>query len=252
VQLRRRCGRPQFFALLVTVALALSVAACSGGGDDDPGAAKKGAPEGEVGTGECPPTDGSATRTIDFAEAPSGCIDPAKSYTATFDTSEGSFTVDLDTERTPKTVDNFVALARWKYYDGTKIFRTEADTGIAQGGSPHTEGPDDPGPGYTIEDEGGTFTTDDYGPGAFAMARGAEPNSASAQFFALSGEGGRYLGDAGQIGPSAGTYVVFGKVTEGLDVLKAITDLQGGIDQTTGLGVPSRDITVEKVTIEET
>ena len=234
---------------MIALLLALTTAACgSGGGKGDSGATPA---KGNVGTGACPPTDGSATRTIDFAKAPTGCIDPAKTYSATIDTSEGSFTVALDTKRTPKTVDNFVALARWKYYDGTKIFRTEADTGIAQGGSPHTQGPDDPGPGYTIPDEGGTFTTDDYGPGAVAMARGAEPDSASAQFFMLSGEGGRYLGDKAQLGDTAGTFVVFGKVSEGLDVLKKITDLQGGIDQSTGLGVPSRDITIDKVTINE-
>ena len=234
--------------MLVTALLVLSSAACGDDGGKDSGASAT--TDAPLGTGECPPTDGSATRTIDFAKAPTGCIDPTKSYTATFDTSEGSFTVALDTERTPKTVDNFVALSRWKYYDGTRIFRTEADTGIAQGGSPHTQGADDPGPGYTIPDEGGTFTTDDYGPGAIAMARSDEPDSASAQFFLLSGEGGRYLGDKDQIGPTAGTFVVFGNVTEGLDVVKQITDLQGGIDQT-GMGVPGKDITIDKVTIEE-
>jgi len=237
--------------VLVGAVLVLSTAGCS---SDDGGGTDSGAPttaSTPMGTGECPPTDGSATRTIDFAKAPTGCIDPAKAYTATFDTSEGSFTVALDTERTPKTVDNFVALSRWKYYDGTKVFRTEADTGIAQGGSPHTDGSDDPGPGYTIPDEGGTFTTDDYGPGAIAMARSDEPDSASAQFFLLSGEGGRYLGDKDQICPTAGTFVVFGNVTEGLDVAKQITDLQGGIDQTTGMGVPGKDITIETVTIQE-
>jgi cyclophilin family peptidyl-prolyl cis-trans isomerase len=235
---------------VVGALLLVSMAACgSADGGNDSGSATPGGDA--VGTGECPPTDGSATRTIDFAKAPTGCIDPAKTYTATFDTSEGSFTVALDTERTPKTVDNFVALAGWKYYDGTRIFRTEADTGIAQGGSPHTQGADDPGPGYTIPDEGGTFTTDDYGPGAVAMARSDQPDSASGQFFVLSGEGGRYLGDKDQIGPTAGTFVVFGKVTDGLDVVKQITDLQGGIDQTTGLGVPGKDITIDKVTIHE-
>ena len=235
-------------AALVLVLASVSCSSDDGGGAADGATADSAA---AIGTGECPPTDGSATRTIEFEKGPSGCIDPAKTYHATFDTSEGSFTVDLDTERTPDTVDNFVFLARWKYYDGTTIFRTEADSGIAQGGSPHTEGPDDPGPGYTIEDEGIPFTTDDYGPGAVAMARTAEPDSAGAQFFALSGEGGRYLGDAAQIGDTAGTYVVFGKVSEGLEVLKAITDLQGGNDPQSGLGVPSKDITIDKVTVAE-
>ena len=86
----------------------------------------------------------------------------------------GQVEVALDTKRTPKTTNAFVALSRWKYYDGTKLFRTEKDTGIIQGGSPHTQSNTDPGPGFPIPDEGGKFTSADYGPGTLAMARTAE------------------------------------------------------------------------------
>ena len=71
------------------------------------------------------------------------------------------------------------------------------------------------------------FTSNDYGPGTLAMARSAAKDSATGQFFLLSGEGGRYLGDKSNpaVGEAAGTYVVFGKVTKGLGVLKLISAL---------------------------
>lgn len=186
-------------------------------------------------------------RTTSFDDPPTFELVDGTTYTATFETSEGTVAVELDTERTPETTANFIALANACYYDGTLLFRTEAATGIIQGGSPTTNDGSDPGPGYTIDDEGGTFTADDYGPGTLAMARTAAPNSASAQFFFLATEGGRYLGDASAIGPSAGTYVVFGQTTEGLDVLEAITALEAA----PGASVPSREVTLESVRIGE-
>lgn len=199
-------------------------------------------PDGDYGTTPCP--DGEQTEpTLDFDDAFERCIDPAKSYTATVETTEGTVVVALDTERTPLTANNFVALARSGYYDGTQFFRTEANTGIIQGGAPHTQSNRDPGPGYTIPDEGIPFGVDDYGPGTLAMARTSEPDSASAQFFFLASEGGRYLGDPSE--PGAGTYQVFGKVTEGIDVLVAISALDNGNQ------VPSRPASIESVVITE-
>jgi cyclophilin family peptidyl-prolyl cis-trans isomerase len=197
------------------------------------------------GTGECPPAEGVDEPVIDFDDAPQQCIDPAKTYTATVETTLGTVVVELDAERTPVTTNNFVTLARYGYFDGTDLFRTEAASGIIQGGSPHTQSNTDPGPGYTIPDEGLPFLADDYGPGTLAMARTAAPNSASGQFFFLATEGGRYLGDPAQLGESAGSYAVFGTVTEGLDVLEQIAALDDGT------GVPSEQVAIESVTITE-
>ena len=196
-------------------------------------------------TTECPPADGVSTPVIDFEDPPPDCIDPAKAYTAAIETSEGTVTLELDTDRTPGTTNNFVVLARWGYFDGTDLFRTEAATGIIQGGSPHTQDNSDQGPGYTIADEGGPFSSDDYAPGTIAMANTGAPNSASAQFFFLANEGGSYLGDKDALGPAAGTYAVFGRATDGLDVLGAIAALDDGS------GVPSRQVTIETVSITE-
>ncbi len=211
------------------------------------------APEKGYGTTECPkleevvPENASSSikPTVDFEDAFQLCIDPERAYQATIETTEGTVVFDLDTERTPLTTNNFVSLARNGYYDGTEFFRTEADTGIIQGGSPHTQSNTDPGPGYTIPDEGLPFSEGDYGPGTLAMARTAAPDSASAQFFFLANDGGRYLGDPNQ--PGSGTYQVFGKVTEGLDVLEAIAALDDG----TGTGTPSKTSSIISVKITE-
>ncbi len=197
------------------------------------------APTGKkVNAAVCPATDGTAKRTLSFTGSLKQCLITGHSYQAVLTTTLGQVTIALDTKRTPKTTNAFVALSRWKYYDGTKLFRTEKQTGIIQGGSPHTQSNADAGPGFTIADEGGTFTSADYGPGTLAMARTAEPNSANGQFFLLSGEGARYLGDKKQLGASAGTYVVFGKVASGLDVLKRISSLDAGSGKPPASKVP--------------
>ena len=204
-------------------------------------------PDDGYGTTPCPKSEsvgpGAPEPVLEFDDSFQRCIDPTRSYQATIETTEGTVVVDLDTTRTPITTNNFVALARSGYYDGTRFFRTEAKTGIIQGGAPHTQSNIDPGPGYTITDEGIPFSKDDYGPGTLAMARTSEPNSASAQFFFLANDGARYLGDPKQAG--AGTYQVFGKVTQGLDVLKAIAALDDGAQ------VPSQPTSIISVKITE-
>ncbi|MGH9229093.1 MAG: peptidylprolyl isomerase [Acidimicrobiales bacterium] len=204
------------------------------------------------GTTACPPAQGTDEPTLDFEASFQQCIDPAKSYTATFATSEGDVVVNLDTARTPGTVNNFVSLARSLYYDGTELFRTDPSIGIIQGGSPHTNDASDPGPGYTIPDEGGPFDFTSgqgtgpftYQPGQLVMARGAGPNSGSAQFFLTADEAVSGL-------DSQGTYVVFGEVTEGLDVLEAILALHEPDPSSQLGGAPSQTVTVESVTITE-
>ena len=216
---------------IVIVAVLLSLTACGADTDTDDAAGNRptttdttatttggsspAGPDGDetgdpaYGDGECPPVEGVDEPVIDFTIAPQLCIDPARSYMATFATTLGEFTVELDTERTPLTTNNFVVLARFGYFDGTDLFRTEAASGIIQGGSPHTQSNTDPGPGYTIPDEALPFSADDYAPGTLAMARTAAPDSGSAQFFLLANEGGRYLGDPESLGSGAGTYVNF-------------------------------------------
>lgn len=184
---------------------------------------------------KCPATDGTAVRTTNFTKAPPMCIDAKKSYTATFDTSEGTIVIALDTTKTPKTVNNFVTLSRYKYYDGSFIFRTDPSIDIIQGGGESNT--DDPG--YTIEDEGNGYK---YTEGDIVMARTGEINSAGGQFFIVTGPKASFLDDQG-------TYVVFGKISKGLDVAKAIIGLNAGSGQLGG--APSRAVKITSVTIAE-
>src|SRR5436189_2122688 len=85
-----------------------------------------------------------------YASPPAMQIDTEKKYTATFDTSKGTIVCDLFTKDAPKTVNNFVFLARDGFYDGTMFHRVIANFMI-QGGDP--EGTGRGGPGYRFEDE---------------------------------------------------------------------------------------------------
>jgi cyclophilin family peptidyl-prolyl cis-trans isomerase len=183
------------------------------------------------GTGECPPEEVTEpVRTFDAA--PQLCIDPSASYTATFRTSEGDIVVDLDSADVPGTVNNFVTLARYGYYDDTLIFRADPSIDIIQGGGrSNTDSP-----GYEIPDEANGFT---YQAGQLAMARTQAPNSAGGQWFFVTGPNGANL-------DAQGTFVVFGEITEGLDVAESILALSGEDGQT-----PSREVTLETVEITE-
>lgn len=240
------------FAVFIVVLLFLM--SCSSDSDDGTEGATASTIEGtdvdpseppEWGTTPCPPSEGSGERQIDFEDSFENCLEDGVAYTAVFETTHGRIEVELDTEGHPVTANNFIALARSGYYDDTDLFRTEAQTGIIQGGAPHTQDNTDPGPGYTIADEGPLATSADYAPGTLAMARTADPHSASAQFFFLANEGGDYLGDPAQVGPGAGTYRVFGKTVEGLDVLETIAALDDGSR------TPSEPVAIESVTITE-
>ncbi|MGH9243485.1 MAG: peptidylprolyl isomerase [Acidimicrobiales bacterium] len=235
------------FALLVVGALFL----LSRGGDDE-----EAAPETTAAEADCPEVDGSSEPRIAFTAPPPMCIDPAvNQYNAVFDTSHGTVRVELDTTTSPNTTNNFVFLSLYHYYDGTELFRTNTGIGIIQGGSPHTNDNSDPGPGYNIPDEpADQFVFDDpafpngkgpftYTAGDLVMARSQGPNSSGAQFFFGANEAVAGL-------DAAGTYIKFGRVTEGLDVLQAILALHqsGGQDPTEG--APGEPVTINQVIIE--
>ncbi len=184
------------------------------------------------GSGACPPEQVSEP-VKQFDDAPQLCIDPAATYSARFVTNLGDIVVDLDAADVPGTVNNFVTLARYGYYDDTRIFRTDQSIGILQGGGfSNTEDP-----GYEIPDEGSGYT---YRPGLLAMARTGEPNSAGGQWFFT-------VTDASAALDAQGTYVVFGEITEGLDVAEAMLALAPPEGDT-----PTEEIVLERVEITET
>lgn len=252
---RRRVKLIGMAAVAVAAALAVLGFLQRNNSDPEPATEPEPAvePAVEPAAAACPAVDGSSPRVIDFDGPQPMCIDPEARYVATFDTSEGEMRFELTASETPLTVNNFVTLARWGYYDGTLLFRTDPSIDIIQGGSPHTNDNRDPGPGYTIPDEPAFDLDPDtgdltgpyrYQPGQLVMARSAGQDSASAQFFLTTGPNASRL-------DGQGTYVVFGQTDDaGLAVAQSII----GLHEPGGAlgGAPSRDVTVHSVTIEET
>jgi len=155
-----------------------------------------------------------------WPQAPAMEIDPAKKYTATISTARGDIVIELAPQYAPKTVNNFVFLAKQGFYDGITFHRVISNFMI-QGGDPTGTGRG--GPGYKFEDEtkGNPLK---HGTGVLSMAN-AGPATNGSQFFITHS-------------PQAhldGKHTVFGTVTSGQDVVNAIR--QGD--------------KIEKVTIEE-
>ena len=188
----------------------------------------------------CPKFDGSSSHVISFAQAPPLCITAGHTYTETIQTNVGNVVIQFDTTKTPNTANNFIVLSLYHYYDGTAMFRTDTSIGIIQGGSPHTQSASDPGPGYTIKDEGSGFT---YQAGDLVMARTSAPNSAGSQYFFCVTSACSNLN-------SQGTYVLFAHVTSGLSVLQGI--LNSNVNESNGLGgAPAKLTLIEKTTITQ-
>ena len=134
-------------------------------------------------------------------------IDPTKKYSATIETSQGPIGVDLFAKEAPKTVNNFVFLARDGFYDGTLFHRVIPDFMI-QGGDPTGTGRG--GPGYRFEDET-KGSPHKHQPGTLSMAN-AGPNTNGSQFF-ITHVATDWLN---------GKHTIFGKVTAGKDVVDKV------------------------------
>ncbi len=180
---------------------------------------------------DCPAPDGSSPQRRRFDGPPPLCIDPAKRYTAEMVTSKGTMVIALDPAGAPRTVNNFVVLARYHFYDGIAFHRVIPGF-VLQGGDP--EGTGRGGPGYRFEDE--LPPAGRYEIGSLAMAN-AGPDTNGSQFFVISGPAGTRLPPQ---------YSLFGKVIRGLDVVAAI-DAVG----TPGAGTPKERVVIESVTITE-
>jgi peptidyl-prolyl cis-trans isomerase B (cyclophilin B) len=142
-----------------------------------------------------------------YSAPPAMSIDPNKKYSATINTSRGEIVCDLFAKEAPKTVNNFVFLARDKFYDGTVFHRVIPDFMI-QGGDPTGTGRGDPG--YRFEDEF-TGNPHKHQVGSLSMAN-AGPNTNGSQFF-ITHVVTNWLDNK---------HTVFGKVTKGQDVVDAV------------------------------
>ncbi len=167
--------------------------------------------------------------TTQYESAPEFAIDPSKTYTATLETNHGDIVIDLDPERSPTTVNNFVFLAREGFYDGV-IFHRVIENFMIQGGDPTGTGRG--GPGYRFRDE--LEGPGEYKRGTVAMAN-AGPNTNGSQFFICHNDVGL-----------PHSYTIFGKVTSGLDAVDSIAT-----SDTDASDRPHDDVVIDKVTISE-
>ena len=147
---------------------------------------------------------------------------------ATLHTNYGPIAIELFDDDAPKTVENFLKLARDGFYNGVIFHRVIPDFMI-QGGDPTGTGSG--GPGYQFEDE---FNDNKVVRGALAMAN-AGPNTNGSQFFIVTTEAASWLD---------GKHTVFGRVTDGMDVVDTISALE-----TDTRDRPSEDVVIERVDV---
>lgn len=168
----------------------------------------------------------------------------AETATVKMETNKGTIVLELDAANAPITVDNFLTYVKEGFYDGTIFHRVISNFMIQGGGftADMTQKPThDP-----IRNEANNGLGNDTG--TIAMARTSDPHSATAQFF-INVQDNQFLNFSGETMQGWG-YAVFGKVTEGMEVVNAIRDVS-----TTTLGgfqdVPAETVTIEKVSIVE-
>jgi len=140
-----------------------------------------------------------------YESLPPLTIDPTKAYTATVETSQGTFVIQLLPDVAPQTVNSFVFLAREGFYDGLMFHRVEG--WVVQGGDPQANGRG--GPGYTVPDEFESSKKYSQVRGVVGLANKGIPNSSGSQWYVVKQDAAWLDGD----------YTTFGRVVEGMDVV---------------------------------
>lgn len=160
----------------------------------------------------------------------------------TLKTNMGNIVIELDEENAPKTSENFIQYVKDGFFDGT-IFHRVINNFMVQGGG-FEPGMVEKSTRAPIENEANNGLSNVIG--SIAMARTADPHSASAQFF-INLADNKFLDHPGQDGWG---YCVFGKVTEGMDVVEKMKE----VETTNRMGhqdVPADDLVIEQATITE-
>lgn len=258
---RQAAARRRRRALLVVAATVAVLAVVGGvtwlalGGDDEPEAT---ATPTDAATAQASPTD-AATGTADAASpcpaptvtppaepvqldtAPDPSVAEGRTWTATIATSCGDVTVDLLGEQAPQAVASFVTLAQEDFFVGTPCHRlTTEGIHVLQCGDPTGTGTG--GPGYTFGPVENAPADDVYPAGTLAMARvGGDAGSQGSQFFLV-------YEDSTIPSDSAGGYTVFGRVTDGLDVVRQVAE--GGVEGGATDGAPAWPVSLEQVTVQ--
>lgn len=166
-------------------------------------------------------------------DPPGQVLNPGEPASVVVDTSEGSFTIELDTDRAPKTSNSFAYLTEEGFYDGLGFHRIVPEF-VIQGGDPLGDGSG--GPGFTTVEKPPADLK--YEPGMVAMAKSPDeaPGTSGSQFFVVTGNGGASLPPE---------YALVGRVSDGFDVAEKIGRLGGSDEQ------PTRTVVIEKATLEK-
>jgi len=159
-------------------------------------------------------------------------------------TNKGDITLTLDSAKAPKTVANFLEYVKKGHYDST-IFHRVIDNFMIQGGG-MTAGLKEKSSGAQIENEADNGLKNARG--TVAMARTSDPHSATAQFFINVGDND-FLNHSAKNAQGWG-YAVFGKVTDGIDVVDAIRKVKTG-NSGFHQDVPTEDVVIEKASVLE-
>jgi peptidyl-prolyl cis-trans isomerase B (cyclophilin B) len=233
-------GLPAVAVLLL--AAALVAAGC--GGSDNKTTSSAAKPKAAPAAAQASTTSSTQTATCRKVTAPHPKpagklpkptlkLDSSKSYTATVETSCGTFDIALDVKRDPKTSASFASLARKGFYDNTTFHRMIQGF-VIQGGDP--EGNGQGGPGYQVVEPPPKDTK--YTSGVVAMAKTEieDPGTSGSQFFVVAGP------DA-QLPPD---YAVLGKVTSGMDVVSTIDAVPTGPND-----MPLEPVVIKKITVVE-
>ena len=189
-------------------------------------------------TTSAPPSGGCSTVTAPPAKArteskPTTALDPAKTYSVTFQTNCGSFTVRLDVKASPKTSASFVSLVQHKFFDAT-VFHRIVPGFVIQGGDPTASGSG--GPGYLTVDTPPKSAKYTHGVVAMAKTQSQAPGTSGSQFFVVTAADAHLPPD----------YAILGRVVRGLSVVDRIGKL-GDVNTEQ----PTRVVEIEHATVSE-
>jgi peptidyl-prolyl cis-trans isomerase B (cyclophilin B) len=213
---------------LVAVAVVAAVLIGRGGDSDSDGDTT---PSTQATSSGCEEVEAPAPKNVSF-KAPEQVLKAGEPATAVVKTSCGTFEIELDTERAPKTANSFAFLAEEGFFDDLTFHRIVPGF-VIQGGDP--EGTGLGGPGYSVDEEPPSNLS--YTKGIVAMAKSSAdpPGRSGSQFYVVTGA------DAG-LPPE---YALVGKVTEGFDAVSRIEELGGAEEK------PKQPVVIEEVTIEQ-
>lgn len=221
---------PKALSLFFVLSFAFILSGCGAPSDDTAAEASAKTPDNPVLETT---VNNNQNTTMENPQTSASNVDQTKTYTAVVKTDAGDMTIALNAKMTPITVNNFVTLARKGFYNGT-IFHRVISGFMIQGGDPRGDGTG--GPGYTFADE--PFTGD-YDRGTIAMAN-AGPNTNGSQFFIMH-----------KNYPLPKDYVIFGKVTAGLETVDKIAEAPVVVGNTGEASKPVTPIKINSIEIIE-